>query len=479
MDFLLKKYPNTLLDASGEAVGLPEGLMGNSEVGHLNIGAGRVVYQDITRISKAIKNGDFFKNRVLMEAIKRAKEGGKGLHLIGLLSDGGVHSLDEHLFALISMAKGMGVKDLFVHAFLDGRDTPPENGIKYVEKLLLKMKEIGIGRIATMMGRYYAMDRDNRWDRIEKAYRAMVEGAGRFVSDPLVGLKESYERGITDEFVEPMVLVDKDNNPLGKIEDGDSVISFNFRADRIREITKALTLKEFEYFNRNKKPEIFYTCMTEYEKDLDLPVAFPPITLNKILADVFRENGIKNLRIAETEKYAHVTYFFNGGVEEKYPEEDRILIPSPKIPTYDLKPEMSAYEVTERVLKEIRSKKYRVIILNYANPDMVGHTGNLNAAIKAIEAVDFCLGRVVNAIREEGGIALITADHGNAEIMIDPETGEPHTAHTTNKVPFILVDEECKNGLKSGCALKDIAPTILSLMGIKKPEEMTGVDLRE
>jgi 2,3-bisphosphoglycerate-independent phosphoglycerate mutase len=377
------------------------------------------------------------------------------------------------------MAKNMGIKKLFIHAFLDGRDTPPENGIKYIEKLLSKIKEIGIGQISTIMGRYYAMDRDNRWERVERAYKAMVEGVGKSIKDPLIGLKESYNKGITDEFVEPMVLADDNNSPLGKIEDGDSIISFNFRADRIREITKALTLDDFAYFNRNKKPNIFYTCMTEYEKGLDLPVVFSPISLVKILADIFKENNVKNLRIAETEKYAHVTYFFNGGVEEKFLGEDRILIPSPKVSTYDLKPEMSAYEVTNRVIKEIKSKKYDVIILNYANPDMVGHTGNLNAAIKAIEIIDSCLGEVIDTIKEEGGISLITADHGNAEIMIDPDTGEPHTAHTTNKVPFIIVDDGLKKNLKKECALKDVAPTILSLMGIEKPKEMTGVDIRE
>jgi 2,3-bisphosphoglycerate-independent phosphoglycerate mutase len=453
--------------------------MGNSEVGHLNLGAGRVVYQDLVRISKSIRTGEFFTIPAFRQAMDTAKERGKALHLIGLLSDGGVHSLHTHLYALLEMARQRGVPRVYVHAILDGRDTPPTSGIHHVENLLAKMKAIGIGEVATVGGRYFAMDRDNRWDRVERAYRAMVRGEGKESADPVAAVSASYAAGKTDEFMEPTV-IRKDGRPVGAISPGDSVIFFNFRGDRARELTRSLTVEGFDKFPRPERLELVYACMATYDETLHLPVGFPPQTLRNILADVFAAHGIRNLRISETEKYAHVTYFFNGGEEKVFPGETRILIPSPSVPTYDLQPEMSAYEVGERVEAEIGSGAYDAMILNFANGDMVGHTGILSAAIRAVEAVDDNLRRVVEKVWELGGIALVTADHGNAELMADPETGEPHTAHTTNPVPLVFADPAGKAfALKEDRALEDLAPTILHLLEIPLPPEMTGEDLRK
>jgi 2,3-bisphosphoglycerate-independent phosphoglycerate mutase len=478
-DRLWAEFPRTILHASGERVGLPAGQMGNSEVGHLNLGAGRVVYQDLVRISKSIRTGEFFTIPAFRRAMDAAKERGKALHLIGLLSDGGVHSLHTHLYALLEMAKQRDVPRVYVHAILDGRDTPPTSGIHHVENLLAKMRKIGIGEVATVGGRYFAMDRDNRWDRVERAYRAMVRGDGKESADPVAAVSASYAAGKTDEFMGPTVIT-KDGRPAGAISPGDSVIFFNFRGDRARELTRALTLEGFDKFPRPESLDLVYACMATYDEKFHLPVGFAPMTLQNILADVFAAHGIRNLRISETEKYAHVTYFFNGGDEKVFPGETRILIPSPSVSTYDLQPEMSAYEVGERAEAEIGSGAYDAMILNFANGDMVGHTGILSAAIRAVEAVDDNLRRVVEKVWELGGIALVTADHGNAERMVDPETGEPHTAHTTNPVPLVFADPAGKAfTLKEDRALEDLAPTILHLMEIPLPPEMTGEDLRK
>lgn len=474
-----ENYPYTTLRASGEDVGLPPGQMGNSEVGHLNIGAGRVVYQDITRISKAIRTGEFFINPVLVEAMRKAKDGKGSLHLFGLVSDGGVHSHLTHLYALLEMARRYDLPRVFIHAFLDGRDVPPASAKEYIQELEKKCQELNTGKMATVMGRYYAMDRDRRWERVEKAFDAIVYGEGERSTNALEAVERSYENGVTDEFVVPTAIVDGNGNPVGMVEKGDVIIFFNFRADRAREITRAFTDGDFEGFRRrNGYPGVHFVCMTQYDATIAAPVAFPPQSLKHTLGEVLAERGLKQLRIAETEKYAHVTFFFNGGVEKPNPGEDRILIPSPKVSTYDLKPEMSAYEVTERVLEEIAGDRYDVIILNYANPDMVGHTGSLEAAIKAVSVVDECLGRVVRAIVDKGGFALVTADHGNAEQMLEENSEEPHTAHTTNPVPFVLVgDEYRQRALRSDGALEDIAPTMLEILGIPKPPEMTGCSL--
>jgi 2,3-bisphosphoglycerate-independent phosphoglycerate mutase len=472
-----KKYPNTLVEASGQYVGLQAGQMGNSEVGHLNIGAGRVVRMDTSRIDYAIEIGEFFRNDALIQAMEHAKSRGSALHLIGLVSHGGVHSSQEHLYTLLRMAKERNVERVFVHAFLDGRDTAPDSGAGYVAELIDKMREYGVGRVASVVGRYYAMDRDKRWERTEQAYRSMRFGEGRARRDPVEAIRESYGDGVTDEFVKPIVIVDDSDKPAGTIQDGDSVIFFNFRSDRARQITRAFTEDDFTFFDRGPKPEIRFTCMTYYDRQFSLPVAFGPGHHDQILADVFADAGLKNLRIAETEKYAHVTFFFNGGVEPVFPGEERILIPSPKVATYDLKPEMSAYGITDEVVNQIGSGRFDVVIMNYANADMVGHTGNLEATIKAIEVIDECLGRVVDAARAKGGTVIITADHGNAEQMIDPVTGQIFTAHTTNPVPLILIDgHQCK--LREGGSLRDIAPTVLGILGLRKPEQMTGQDLR-
>lgn len=477
-DSLLDTYPHTQLDASGENVGLPEGQMGNSEVGHLNIGAGRIVYQDFTRISKSIREGDFFKNGILLEAIDNARNKNTSLHLIGLLSDGGVHSHITHLYALLELAKQKALSRVYVHALLDGRDVPPANAREYIDALEEKFKELGIGAISTVMGRYYAMDRDKRWDRVEKAYDAMVYGEGQKATLASGAVAKSYEQGKTDEFVEPTVIIKDTGEPVATVKDGDSVIFYNFRPDRAREITRAFVDDDFHGFDRkNPHPKVFYVCMTQYDKTIDAPVAFKPQVLMNTMGEYLSKQGIKQLRIAETEKYAHVTFFFNGGVEPPNTGEERILIPSPKVATYDMKPEMSAIEVTEAVLKEIEVDRFDVIILNFANPDMVGHTGIMAATVKAVETIDNCLDRIVEAVKSKNGIVLVTADHGNAEQMTDPETGQPHTAHTTNPVPFIYINDRHPDAVLRQGRLEDIAPTMLSLLGIGIPAEMTGKTL--
>jgi 2,3-bisphosphoglycerate-independent phosphoglycerate mutase len=478
-DRLWSGFPRTLIHASEERVGLPPGQMGNSEVGHLNLGAGRVVYQDLVRISKSIRTGDFSRNPVLRAAMDAARDKGRPLHLLGLLSDGGVHSLHTHLYALLRMAKEVGVPDVFIHPFFDGRDTPPKSGLEHLERLQAEAVRIGAGKVATVMGRYYAMDRDNRWDRVERAYKAMVRGEGAPFTDPVAAVSASYAAGTTDEFIEPAVIV-RDGAPVGRIAPGDSVICFNFRADRVREITRALTQAGFDRFPAPERLALNYACMTAYDEAFGLPVAYPPQTMERIMAGVLADARLRNLRIAETEKYAHVTYFFNGGEEEAFPGESRVLIPSPSVSTYDLKPEMSADDVGDRAVEEIGSGKHDLMVLNFANCDMVGHTGVLAAAVRAVEAVDRNVRRVVEKVWEIGGVALVTADHGNAETMIDPNNGGPHTAHTTNPVPLVLADPRAQGTrLREDRALEDIAPTILNLLSVPVPPEMTGTDVRE
>lgn len=471
------RYPNTLIDGSGKSVGLPPGQMGNSEVGHLNMGAGRIVRMDISRIDHAIETGEFFSNTELAQAMEHPGLNDSSLHLMGLVSEGGVHSWHEHLYALLKMAAERKVARVFVHAFLDGRDTAPDSGAVYVAGLIEKMKEYGVGQVASIIGRYYAMDRDKRWERTEKAYRLLREGEGRPRRDPVAAIYESYKEGVTDEFMLPIAIVGEDDKPVATIKDRDSVIFFNFRADRARQITRALTEEDFPGFDRGPRPGIRFTCFTQYSHAFPLPVAFGPVTHREILAEVFADAGLRNLRIAETEKYAHVTFFFNGGVETEFPGEKRLLVSSPKVATYDLKPEMSAYELTAEVTKAIESDEFDVFIINYANADMVGHTGNLEATIRAIETIDECLGRVVESIKAKTGTVIITADHGNAEQMIDPETGGIFTAHTTNLVPFILIND-FRGSLRAGGSLQDVAPTMLGILGIPQPAEMTGRDLR-
>ena len=475
IDQLLKTYPWTAIDASGEDVGLPNGQMGNSEVGHMNIGAGRVVYQEITRINRSIRMGDFFEKPAFTGAVENARKRDSSLHLIGLLSDGGVHSLNAHLYALIELAKRGGLQRVYVHALLDGRDTPPEAGVKYVKELLEKMKEIGAGEIATVMGRYYGMDRDNRWDRTEIAYRALTEGKGLRVEDPVQAIRSSYEQGVTDEFILP-IIHERNGKPVATIQDGDSVIFFNFRTDRPRQLTEAFIGEGFEKFQR-RKPDIYFASMAKYRDDFKCPVAFPPTFLTHTLGEIVSGLGLKQLHLAETEKYAHVTFFFNGGREEPFPGEVRELVPSPRgVATYDLKPEMSAYGITAKALEAVNSKEYAFIIMNYANTDMVGHSGKMEATIKAVEVVNDCLGKVIPAAMMNGYTALITADHGNADKMVDDDGG-PHTAHTTNWVPFIIVKEGYHAALRKDGKLADIAPTILQLMDIPAPEEMDGKSL--
>ena len=476
IDRIMKQYPNVKGYASGMAVGLPDGQMGNSEVGHLNMGAGRTVYQELTRITKAIHDGDFFTNKALSEGVQKCKENNTALHLFGLLSDGGVHSHITHLYGLLEMAKKAGLSKVFVHLFLDGRDTPPASGKSYTQELAAKIKEIGIGEIATVSGRYYAMDRDNRWDRVEKAYHAMVDGKGNEASDAVQAIADSYAEGVNDEFVVPTVIT-KDGEPVGKIAENDTLIFFNFRPDRARELTRVFCDPEFSGFERERIPVHFVT-FTQY--DITIPnktVAFEPQTLTNTFGEYLAQNGKTQLRIAETEKYAHVTFFFNGGVEEPNKGEDRKLIPSPKVATYDLKPEMSVFEVADGLEEAIRSGKYDVIVANFANPDMVGHTGIMEAAKAAIEAVDKAVGQVIKAIEETNGYAFICADHGNAEQMIDYTNNEPFTAHTINPVPFILVNYKEGVTLKEGGKLADIAPTLLEMMGMEKPAEMSGESL--
>jgi 2,3-bisphosphoglycerate-independent phosphoglycerate mutase len=477
LDRFMADYPHTRLAASEMKVGLPEGQMGNSEVGHLNMGAGRVVYMDSVRITRAIRSGEFFKNPALVAAMDRVR-GHRALHLMGLVSDGGVHSYQEHLEALVRMAHQRGLSRVFVHAILDGRDTPPASGAGYLQQLQAFLAREGVGRVAVVTGRYYAMDRDKRWDRLEKAWRAMVLGEGRAAEDPVAAVRTSYAEGVTDEFVAPVVIRDG-GGPVAKIEEGDSAIFFNFRADRARQLTAALTQPSFSGFARPVFPKVHFVCMTEYDKTYGLAVAFPPETLVNIVADVLAAARVANLRIAETEKYAHVTYFFNGGVEKPYLAEDRILVPSAKVATYDLKPEMSAFEITEKLLEQLAAERHRVVVCNFANPDMVGHTGVLEAAVKAVETVDVCLGRIVESVLRRAGAVLITADHGNCELMRDQQTGQPHTAHTTNPVPFILIHDGAAGKLREDGALADVGPTLLALLGEPQPKEMTGLDLRE
>ena len=477
MDKLMAECPFVKGNASGLAVGLPDGQMGNSEVGHLNMGAGRIVYQELTRITKEIQDGDFFKNEALLHAVKSAKENGSALHLFGLLSDGGVHSHNTHLYALLELAKREGLENVYVHCFLDGRDTPPASGKGYVEQLVDKMKEIGVGQVATVMGRYYAMDRDNRWDRVELAYNAMVKGEGAEAACGICAVQNSYDNGKNDEFVVPAV-VKKGGAPVATIKDKDSVIFFNFRPDRAREITRAFCADEFDGFAREKRLDLTYVCFTEYDETIpNKEVAFHKVSITNTFGEFLAAHNMTQARIAETEKYAHVTFFFNGGVEEPNKGEDRILVKSPKVATYDLKPEMSAYEVCDKLTEAIRSEKYDVIIINFANPDMVGHTGIQAAAIAAVEAVDECVGKTVEALKEVGGQMFICADHGNAEQLIDYETGAPWTAHTTNPVPFILVNADPKYTLREDGCLADIVPTLIQLMGMEQPAEMTGKSL--
>lgn len=477
MTNLMNTYPFVKGNASGLAVGLPDGQMGNSEVGHLNMGAGRIVYQDLTKITKAIDDGDFFQNAALLAACNNAKLNDSSLHLMGLVSDGGVHSHISHLFGLLKLAKEQGVEKVFIHCFLDGRDTPPESGRDFVAELVAKTKEIGVGTVASVMGRYYAMDRDNRWDRVELAYNAIAKGEGVMATDPVKAIEDSYKAEKTDEFVIPAV-IEKDGKPVATVSDDDSIIFFNFRPDRAREITRTFCDDEFDHFNRGPRIKTTFVCFTDYDVTIENKlVAFYKDELKNTLGEFLADNDLKQARIAETEKYAHVTFFFNGGVEEPNKGEDRILVRSPKVATYDLKPEMSAYEVCDKLVDAIKSEKYDVIIINFANADMVGHTGVESAAIKAIEAVDECVGRAVDAIKEVNGQMFICADHGNAEHLIDDKTGEPFTAHTTNPVPFILVNADSKYKLREGGALCDIAPTLIELLGLKQPKEMTGTSL--
>ena len=477
MDKLMSTYPYVKGLASGMAVGLPNGQMGNSEVGHLNMGAGRIVYQELTRITKEIEDGTFFTNKALLEAVNNCKTKGSSLHLFGLLSDGGVHSHNTHLYGLLELAKREGLTNVYVHCFLDGRDTPPSSGADYIEQLESKMREIGVGQIASIMGRYYAMDRDNNYDRVKLAYVAMTEGEGLKAANAYDAIHGSYDRDETDEFVKPTVIVNG-GVPVGTINDGDSVVFFNFRPDRAREITHAFCDDEFRSFKRDRKLDLVYVCFSDYDPLIDNKlVAFEKIAVTNTFGEWLAANGMKQARIAETEKYAHVTFFFNGGVEEPNEGEDRILVKSPKAATYDLKPEMSAYEVCDNLVKAIKADKYDVIIVNFANPDMVGHTGVEEAAIKAVEAVDECVGKAYDAIMEVGGVMFICADHGNCEQTVDYETNAPFTAHTTNPVPFILVNYKEGYGLREGGCLADIVPTLIECMGMEQPHEMTGKSL--
>ncbi len=468
LERILKENPVTKIGASGLDVGLPDGQMGNSEVGHTNIGAGRIVYQELTRITKSAEEGDMAKNPALLHAMQSAKDNGKALHFMGLLSDGGVHSHNTHLYALLKMAKNMGLEKVFVHCFLDGRDVPPSSGKDYVKELVEKLDEIGVGKAATVMGRYYAMDRDNRWERVEKAYAAMVYGEGNQAECPICAVQKSYDEGVTDEFVLPTVC--KGAEP---VQAGDSIIFYNFRPDRAREITRTFVDSDFAGFERrNGFFPVNYVCMTQYDATMpNVDVAYKPESLENTFGEYLSKNDLTQLRIAETEKYAHVTFFFNGGVEKQYPGEDRILVKSPAVATYDLQPEMSAYEVTDKMVEAVKSGKYDALILNYANCDMVGHTGVFEAAVKAVEAVDTCIGQVEAAVKEMGGCILLTADHGNADRMVDTD-GTPFTAHTTNPVPFCVINHPCQ--LREGGVLADIAPTMLKVLGLPQPAEMTG-----
>ncbi len=479
MDQLKSQCPYVQGQASGHFVGLPDGQMGNSEVGHMNMGAGRIVYQDLTRITKSIQDGDFFENVELVRAVENAKKNNAALHMWGLLSDGGVHSHNTHLYAILELAKRHGLENVYVHCFLDGRDTPPTSGIEYLQQLVDKMNEIGVGKIGVISGRYYAMDRDNNWDREEKAYVALTRGEGVDGGiDPVKALQASYDEGVNDEFVVPTVMKNEDGTPVATVKDGDSVIFFNFRPDRARQITRAFCDPEFKGFAREKLLDLTFVCFKDYDETIpNKRIAFPKESLKNTFGEWLAAKGLKQARIAETEKYAHVTFFFNGGVEEPNEGEDRVLVPSPKVATYDLQPEMSAYQVCDKLCDAIRSQEYDVIIINFANPDMVGHTGVESAAIQAIEAVDACVGKAVEAIKEVDGQMFITADHGNAELMVDDSTGEPWTAHTTNPVPFLLVNYDPAYTLREGGALCDIVPTMIDMMRMEKPAEMTGESL--
>ncbi len=496
-DKLLAEYPNTLIRASDHFVGLPDGQMGNSEVGHLNIGAGRIVHMDITRIDEAIQSGSFFRDPLLVDAMQYAAAHGRRVHFLGLVSDGGVHSHQRHLYALLRLAREQHVIHAFVHAFMDGRDTLPTSGAGYLEQLQRQMREIGVGAIASVSGRYYAMDRDLRWERELKAFDAMVNGRaeGGLHADPIARLRESYNNGVTDEFVIPFACADAKGQPIARIEREDVCLCFNFRADRARQITRVLARNSHltaaegrdlpaadaldTTIPRSTVPQnLRYLCMTQYDKLFTLPVIIPPEPMENLLANRMAQAGLRNLRVAETEKYAHVTYFFNGGIEKPFPGEDRVLVPSQKVATYDLAPEMSAAGIADAVVKAINDRTFDVIVVNFANADMVGHSGKLEPTIRAVETVDANLGRIYQAIREKGGSLLVTADHGNAEMMVDPVTGGPHTAHTTNPVPFLLVTEMGKKvGVRSGGSLRDLAPTILELLNLSEPKEMTGASL--
>ena len=477
MDQLMSQCPFVRGNASGLAVGLPDGQMGNSEVGHLNMGAGRIVYQELTRITKSIEDGDFFENPEFLAAADTCKKNDSALHLFGLVSDGGVHSHLTHLFGLLEFAKRQGLKKVYVHCFLDGRDTPPTSGKEFVAELEKKMQQLGIGEVASVMGRYYAMDRDKNWDRVQKAYDVLTKAEGEKAESACAGIQASYDKEVNDEFVVPFY-VEKDGKPVATIQDGDSVIFFNFRPDRAREITRAFCCDDFDGFAREKRIQTTYVCFTDYDETIpNKEVAFHKVAITNTFGEFLAAHGLKQARIAETEKYAHVTFFFNGGVEEPNEGEDRILVKSPKVATYDLKPEMSAPEVCEKLVGAIKSQKYDVIIINFANPDMVGHTGVQKAAIQAIEVVDGCVGKAVDAIKEVNGQLFICADHGNAEQLIDYETGAPFTAHTTNPVPFILVNADPSYTLREGGCLADIAPTLIELMGMEQPKEMTGKSL--
>ncbi len=478
LEQLLAQYPHTRLSTSGKSVGLPDGIMGNSEVGHLNIGAGRIVYQDLLRIDMAIEDGSFFENAAICASFQLARDNHRAMHLMGLVSDGGVHSQLSHLFALLDMAREKGLDQVYVHAILDGRDTSPDAGKHYIGQLQEHMDRIGLGVIATICGRYYAMDRDTRWERTALAYTLYTQGEGRLENDPVAAVAAAYSRGETDEFVKPIVMTDPQGTPHAVVQDGDGVLFFNYRADRARQITRAFTEPQFGGFERKVRPELgSYVCMTRYDETFDLPAAFAPVHLEDILGECISREGLRQLRIAETEKYAHVTYFFNGGEEKPFDNEDRCLVPSPRdVPTYDYKPQMSAMAVTETVLERIASEQYDFIVLNFANMDMVGHTGVLDAAITAVQTVDHCVGRITQAVREKQGALLITADHGNAETMID-ENGNVHTAHTTNPVHLLLVSEAHRQAKLVPGVLGDIAPTILEVMALRQPDKMTGRSL--
>jgi len=480
-DMLMAEFPNCLIHTSGEDVGLPVGTMGNSEVGHQNIGAGRIVPQESVRISRAIREGSFFENKEFVNLIKFVKDNNGKMHIMGLCSDIGVHSLLDHLYGLLELAKRNDIQDVFIHAFTDGRDSPPDSGAGYIGDIEKKAEEIGIGKIASVMGRFYAMDRDSRWDRVQKAFECMRIGKGIKAATADEAVAKSYEKDVTDEFIEPTCIVNSDNVPIATVENGDGVIFFNFRGDRPREITRAFVESDFKEFPRIAKPNIYYVCMTEYDATVPAPVAFPkPPKMKNILGAYWSSLGLKQFRCAETEKYAHVTFFFNDYTEKPFVGEDRQIVPSPRVRTYDLKPEMSAYEVTDVVLKRLDSKKYDVVVVNFANPDMVGHTGVLSAAIKAAEVADECVGRVLDKAKSLGGRAIITADHGNFEKMIDGSPGNPHTAHTIGDVPLIVFDDRYKNRkLREGGRLADVGPTLLKMMELPQPEEMTGQSLFE